>query len=155
MNNVGFLNIEQPFWRISALFYSCHWIYSFTGSRAGYGRAIYIYICIYFWWWLVTVGSASSKGRLRLDGVMLWLGPCLSVSVIGSVATGTPAHHPTFWSVYGDVGIKLSGVMMCDGVWWIGAIVFGPFDICLIYGSLQVLSWLLNVLVKPKSDTGT
>ena len=61
-------------------------------SRACYTIYIYIYI---FRWWLDTAESVSPKGQLRLDGVCCDWAFALLCFVVGSVTTGTPAHHPT------------------------------------------------------------
>ena len=91
--------------QISVLFYSCLYVYSFTGSRAGCSRALY-YIYMY-----ISEGGWLRWGRPRprlasLSWSYVVLGPSESVSVIGLVATGMPTHPPIFWFVFGDVGSK-------------------------------------------------
>ena len=80
-------------------------------TQAYYMICIYIYI---FRWWLDTAGSVSPKGRLRLDGVCCDWAFALLCYDVGSVTTGTPAHHPTLWLCVGDVGIWTS--VVCCGM---------------------------------------
>ena len=89
--------------------------FHFAGSRAGLLKPIILYVYIYiFRWWLDTAGSVLPKGRLRLDGVCCDWAFALLCYDVGSVTTGTPAHHPTLWLCVGDVGLWTSGV--CCGM---------------------------------------
>ena len=111
-------------------------------THAYYMICIYIYI---FRWWLDTAGSVSPKGRLRLDGVCCDWAFALLCYDVGSVTTGTPAHHPTLWLCVGDVGIWTSGV--CCGMardWRSPS--FRSVAIHLIYKSLcMYLLWLFDL----------
>ena len=78
-----------------------------------------IYICIYFRWWLVTAGSASPKGRLRLvelcsywAHVMMALCP-FWVTEFRDAGSLTPHVH-VMYRRHGQV--ESSGVMLWYGV---------------------------------------
>ena len=115
-----------------ALLYSCHYISISPVPGPAYSSLLYYMYIYIFRWWLDTAGSVSPKGRLRLDGVCCDWAFALLCFDVGSVTTGTPAHHPTLWLCVGDVGLWTSGV--CCGMardWRSPS--FRSVDICWIY----------------------